>query len=162
MELKVKPFSYKGHEYGTSYYYDSIVPELIPREFGVRVLPAQYYSERRTLFTLIKRYEPGENKYFPNGGYDVRDEGGGQRSFKLDEVVIHPSVSPAYKRYFDHIDSTLYAATEIVTGEPVVKIKGKRGRKPLDPNVKAAREAEKARKRLISGGKRGRPKKIIS
>jgi hypothetical protein len=45
--------------------------------------------------------------------------------------------------------------------EPKVKKESSagRGRPALSPEIKAAREAEKAAKRLITGGKRGRPAK---
>jgi hypothetical protein len=36
---------------------------------------------------------------------------------------------------------------------------GSRGRKPLDPAVRAARELEKTNHRAKTGGKRGRPSK---
>jgi hypothetical protein len=39
---------------------------------------------------------------------------------------------------------------------------GKRGRKPMDPALKALKEAEKVKRAELSGGKRGRPKKVVS
>jgi hypothetical protein len=39
---------------------------------------------------------------------------------------------------------------------------GKRGRKPIDPVIKAAKEAELAAKKAKGPGKKGRPRKQIS
>jgi hypothetical protein len=188
MELKEKPYVYKGDIYGTLYYFDNVEPEAIPREAGVRVIPAQYWFEKRLLFTLIKRYEPGEHRLFPNGGYDVRDEGGGVRSYSLDEVVIHPQVFK-YKSYLEKVAkkttkeeekiqkryAKLLKATSkgkrgrpsMTSEEKIAKEKliadrpktGRKGRPGLSAEEKALREAEKAKRRAMSGGKRGRPKK---
>lgn len=179
---------YKGDSYGIQYYYDDIEPEVIPREPGVRVLPAQYYFEKRLMFNLIKRYEPGEHKLFPNGGYDIRDEGGGVRSYDLNQVIIHPAIFE-YKKYLTKVAKkyeketaklekkrakALKSLTKGKRGRPALspdqaearkqlqenRVKtGKRGRPGLSPEEKAARETEKARKASVSGGKRGRPKK---
>lgn len=190
MELREKPYIYRGEPYGTQYYYVDIEPEAIPREFGVRVLPAQYYFEKRLMFTLIKRYEPGEHVLFPNGGYDIRDEGGGVRSYGLDQVVIHPQVFH-YKNHLAKVAKKVAkdqekrakkeaklmkklqkgkrgrpaASPEQIEARQKVQAErvktGKRGRPGLTPEEKAAREAEKARRASISGGKRGRPKKTV-
>jgi hypothetical protein len=190
MELREEPYIYRGEHYGTRYYYADVEPEAIPREPGVRVLPAQYYFEKRLMFVLIKRYEPGEHKLFPNGGYDIRDEGGGVRSYNLNEVVIHPQVFH-YKNHLAKVakkyekEAEKRAKKEAKYQKKMAKGKrgrpsatpeqiearkqfqaervktGKRGRPGLSPEEKAAREAEKARKSSISGGKRGRPKKVV-
>jgi hypothetical protein len=190
MELKETDYLYRGEKFGTKIYYTDVEPEAIPKEFGVRVLPAPYYFEKRLMFTLEKRYEPGEHKLFPNGGYDIRDEGGALRSYDLDQVIIHPQVFK-YKKHIEKVQKYTAkqeakrqkryekmarqsekkagkrgrrsltpeekAAREAITANRVKT--GKRGRPGLLPEEKAAREAELARKKAISGGKRGRPKK---
>lgn len=122
-----------------------------------RVLPANYYETPTTVFTLKARYEPGESKYFPNGGFEVKHSEGGTYNYELDEVIVHPFELGMYK-YF--------TKQQNVVKEKVIdpnKPKGKRGRKALDPEVKAAKEATKLaeaeERRKRSGGKRGRPKK---
>lgn len=139
-----------------------------------RVLPANYYNEYNTVFTLKARYEPGENKYFPNGGFEVVHSEGGTYNYDLDQVIIHPFElrmisyfsksktavkekikdpnAPKGKRGRKRVNPEGYKEVYVPTG-------GQRGRKKLDPAVKATREAEKLAKREISGGKRGRPKK---
>jgi len=189
MEIQEKPYIYKGNQYGKHLYYSNIEPEEVPLTPGIRVLPAQYFYEKRLMFVLVKRYEPGENTYFPNGGYDIRDEGGGIRSYNLDEVVIHPQVFE-YKRHLEKVAKRYSKKMEKLEkknakitkyfqngkrGRPALshqqveerkqiqlnRVKtGKKGRPGLSPEEKALREEEKARKRAISGGKRGRPKKI--
>lgn len=189
MELREKPYIYKGEQYGMTYYYAEVELEAIPKEPGVRVLPAQYYFEKRLMFTLVKRYEPGEHRLFPNGGFDIRDEGGGIRSYDLDQVVIHPYVFK-YKKHLEKV-AKKYEKSEEKRQKKIAKAikkseKGKRGRPAASPEQiearqkaqaervktgkrgrpgltseeKAAREAEKARRASISGGKRGRPKKV--
>lgn len=185
MEVQEKPFIYKGEQYGTRYSYSDIEPELIPKEPGIRVLPAQYYFEKRLVFTLIKRYEPGDHPLFPQGGYDIRDEGGGVHCYYLDEVIIHPYVLK-YKKHLEKVAKKTQKLEEkrqkkyqkILKGgkpgrkaltpeqiEAKEKLKaeragtGKRGRPGLTPEERALREAQAAQRRLISGGKRGRPKK---
>ncbi len=119
-----------------------------------RVLPANYFNEYNTFFTLKARYEPGENKYFPKGGFEIKHVGGGTYSYDLDQVVVHP-FGLGMASYFSHAKNVV---KEKVTGHGVPK--AKRGRKPLDPEIKAQREAERAANKKPSTGKRGRPKKI--
>ena len=63
-----KPFIVGGHQLGTFMAYTEIEPEFVPAEPRVRVLPAPFFYEKRLYFYLVKKYEPGENRLFPNGG----------------------------------------------------------------------------------------------
>lgn len=138
-----------------------------------RVLPANYFEEPNTMFTLKARYEPGENKYFPNGGFEVVHSEGGTYNYYLDEVVVHPFELGMYK-FFTKSENVV--KEKISTGIPgrrgrpkkdgELKVKpayvptgGKRGRRPMDPTLKAAKEAEKTERSKNSNGRRGRPKK---
>jgi hypothetical protein len=138
-----------------------------------RVLPANYIEEPNTYFTLKARYEPGENKYFPNGGFEVVHSEGGTYNYHLDEVIVHP-FELGMRKFFTKSENVV--KEKISTGTPgkrgrpkkdgELKVKpayvptgGKRGRRPMDPELKAIKDAEKAERAKNSNGKRGRPKK---
>lgn len=138
-----------------------------------RVLPANYFEEPNTYFTLKARYEPGENKYFPNGGFEVVHSEGGTYNYYLDEVIVHP-FELGMRKFFTKSENVV--KEKVSTGTPgkrgrpkkdgelkakptYVPTGGKRGRRPMDPTLKAAKEAEKAERAKNSNGKRGRPKK---
>ncbi len=157
---------------GTILRYEDIEPELLltaetPKM--TRVLPAQFFYEKRLFFFFIKRYEPGEKKSFPNGGFEVRDEGGALRSFELDQVILHPQVIKhrktlekmarrAEKEQAKRERKNKKGERAKEKAERQKRSGGKRGRPALDPAEKARREAEKAARAQKSGGKRGRPK----
>lgn len=142
-----------------------------------RVLPANYYDEYNTWFTLKARYEPGENKYFPNGGFEIVHSEGGTYNYYLDEVIVHP-FELGMKKYFTKSENVV--KEKVTTGAPgkrgrpkkdpsELKVKevyvptgGKRGRPAMDPTLKAAKEAKVAERKKNSNGKRGRPKKQSS
>ena len=169
MKLVEKDFLVSGMKCGTFYAYTDVEPELevTPDTPSItRVLPAPYFYEKRLFFHLIKRIEPGQKSDFPNGGFEVRDEGGALRSFDLDQVIIHPHVIKHQKT----LDKMARRAEKEAkkrerqwkkaardAAKPKNKT-GKRGRPALDPAVKAAREAEVIARSQRSGGKRGRPK----
>ena len=172
MKLIEKDFVVGGAKCGTFYAYGDVEPELeiTPDTPSItRVLPAPYFYEKRLFFHLIKRIEPGIKPDFPNGGFEVRDEGGALRSFDLDQVIIHPHVIKHQKT----LDKMARRAEKEAKkrerqwkkaardANPKRKT-GKRGRPALDPAVKAAREAEVAARAERSGGRRGRPKSEVS
>lgn len=176
MKIIEKPFIVRDEQISTFLAYEDIEPELLitpQTEQYSRVLPAPFFYEKRLFFGLIKRYEPGEKPSFPNGGFEVRDEGGAVRSYDLDQVIIHPQVIK-HKKTLDKMarraekeakkrDRQWKKAAR--DAKPKNKT-GKRGRPALDPAVKAAREAEVIVRAERSGGKRGRPKstepKVVS
>ena len=103
----------------------------------------------------------------PNGGFEVWVEDGGRRYFELDQVIIHPAVinhqksldkmmRKAEKEQAKRDRQYKKAAREVGT-KP-----GKRGRRPMDPAIKAQLQADKATRAEKSGGKRGRPKSALS
>ena len=175
MNMKVieKDLIISGNKCGVFSAYEEIEPELTitpdtPKMS--RVLPAPFFYEKRLFFYLINRVEPGSKAGFPNGGFEVRDEGGALRSYDLDQVIIHPHVIKHQKT----LDKMARKAekekakrdrerkrTERAAAKPK-NTTGKRGRPALDPAVKAAREAEIAARAERSGGKRGRPKSGVS
>ena len=163
MKIIDKPLIISGVQLGVFQAYTDIEPELIATEKRTRVLPAPFFYEKRLFFYLINRYEPGQNKFFPNGGFEVRDESGGLRCYDLDQVIIHPAVIKHKKT----LDKMHRVAEKIAkqkerdakrNAKPKPITTGKRGRPALDPALKAARDAEKIAKSERSGGKRGRPK----
>ena len=163
MKIIDKPLIVSGVQLGVFQAYTDIEPELIATEKRTRVLPAPFFYEKRLFFYLINRYEPGQNKFFPNGGFEVRDESGGLRCYDLDQVIIHPAVI----RHKKTLDKMHRVAEKIAkqkdrdakrNAKPKPITTGKRGRPALDPALKAARDAEKMAKSERSGGKRGRPK----
>jgi hypothetical protein len=172
---------------------------------GGRVLPVTYFEDPSIHFTLKAMYQPGDKKTFPNGGFEVYGPEGGVFNYELDQVVMHPFhyrmmnyFSKSQNVVKDKIDTgekkqrgrprkdpselktqTVYVPTggtrgrkpmdpalkalrEAEKAERTARSTGKRGRPPLDPLVKAAKEAEKAKRAKKSGGKRGRPKKMVS
>lgn len=149
---------------------DSKFTHFTPR---VRVLPANYFEEPNTFFSLKAVYQPGENKFFPKGGFEVVHSEGATYNYYLDEVIVHP-FELGMRKFFTKSENVV--KEKISTGvkgkrgrpkkEGELKAKavyvptgGKRGRKPMDPALKAAKEAAKAERAKNSNGKRGRPKK---
>jgi hypothetical protein len=169
MKVIEKDLIVSGNKCGTFCAYEEIEPELLvtpdtPKMS--RVLPAPFFYEKRLFFYLVNRVEPGSKPGFPNGGFEVRDEGGALRSFDLDQVIIHPHVIK-HQKTLDKMARK--AEKERAKRERQYKkaardaakpknTTGKRGRPALDPAVKAAREAEMIARSQRSGGKRGRPK----
>lgn len=163
MKVIEKDFIVGGSKLGTYLVYQDIEPELASPQPRDRVLPAPFFYEKRLFFFLIKRHEPG-TKFWPNGGYEVRDEGGAIRCFDLDQIILHPAVIK-HKKTLDKMMRR--AEKEQKKREREMKRRSKpvkekvpgtrRGRPALDPAVKEARAMEKAARTQRSGGKRGRP-----
>lgn len=152
----------KSWRFGKYLAYEGIEEIFIPKEQGVRVLPAPFFYDKKLYFEFYRRYEPGENPSFPNGGYEVRDMNGGIRSYDLDQVIIHPAVLK-HKKMLDKMSRRAekqQKLNERRSKQIAKELKpkhGKRGRPALDPAVKAARDAEKTARSERSNGKRGRP-----
>jgi hypothetical protein len=152
----------KPWRYGTCLVYDEIEEEFLPREKGMRVLPAPFFYDKKLYFELHKHYAPGEKKSFPNGGYEVVDVSGGIRSYDLDQVIIHPQVLQ-HKKMLDKMarKAEKQAKKRVQTLKKLDrenKVKhGRKGRPALDPAVKAHREQMRLETKVRSGGKRGRP-----
>lgn len=168
MKVIEKPLIVSGNQLGTFLAYTDIEPELtVTPETPklTRVLPAPFFYEKRLFFYLINRWEPGQKQGFPNGGFEVRDEGNALRSYDLDQVIIHPQIIK-HKKTLDKMmkraeKEQAKRNREMKKREratrPPKNTTGKRGRPALDPAVKAARDAEKIARAARSGGKRGRP-----
>jgi len=152
----------KQWQFGTYLAYEGIEDVFVPQEKGVRVLPAPFFYDKKLYFESYRRYEPGDHKSFPNGGYEVRDMNGGIRSYDLDQVIIHPAVLK-HKKMLDKMarraekQEKLRARRSKQIAKGNKPKHGKRGRPALDPTVKATRDAEKQARTTRSGGKRGRP-----
>jgi len=153
----------KPWRYGTYLAYDETEDIFIPKEKGVRVLPAPFFYDKKLYFELKAVYAPGEKKSFPNGGYEVVDVSGGIRSYDLDQVIIHPQILK-HKKMLDKMarraekqEKKRARNLKKITRESKPK-HGRKGRPALDPAVKAHRDQLKAEAKNRSGGKRGRPK----
>jgi len=166
MKILEKDFVVGGAKCGTTLHYDEVETELqVTPETPklTRVLPSSFFYEKRLFFYLIKRYEPGEKKTFPQGGFEVRDEGGAMRSYNLDQIIIHPAVIK-HRKTLDKMarraeKEARKRARRTSKVEQTDKPKhARRGRPAMDPALKAAKEADKAA-RVSAGRKRGRPRK---
>lgn len=164
MKVIEKDFVVGGSKLGTYLTYSDVEPELATINPGDRVLPAPFFYEKNLWFHLIRKWEPGENKHFPNGGFEVRDGGAGVRNYDLDQVILHPHLIK-HKKTMDKMarraeKEAAKRDRQLKKGSkpPKVKVEGaRRGRPAIDPAVKAAREAERVARAARSGGKRGRP-----
>ena len=166
MKVIENDFVVGGHKVGVYLSYADIEPELAVIKPGERVLPAPFFYEKNLWFHLIRRWEPGENQYYPKGGFEIRDGGAGVRHYDLDQVCLHPAIIK-HKKTMDKMarraeKEAAKRDRQLKRGSKPPKIKspnatGKRGRPAVDPAIKAAREAEKVLRTQRSGGRRGRP-----
>jgi len=156
MDIIDKPLIVGGTQLGFFQAYTDIDPEFVPMEPQTRVLPAPFFYERRLNFYLVRRFEPGENKFYPLGGYEVRGEDGGLRCYDLDQVIKHPSLIKR-KIVLDRDVVEEVEVREERSTKPQIPSQ-RRGRPALDPQVRKAREALKMEAGVRSGGRRGRPK----
>lgn len=164
MKVIEKDFIVGGSKLGTYLTYGDVEPELATIKPGDRVLPAPFFYEKNLWFHLIRKWEPGENKYFPNGGFEVRDGGAGVRNYDLDQVILHPHLIK-HKKTMDKMarraeKEAAKRDRQLKKGSKPAKVKvegARRGRPAIDPAVKAAREAEGVLRAQRSGGRRGRP-----
>ena len=163
MKVIEKDFIVGGAKLGTYLTYSDVEEVLASPQPKDRVLPAPFFYEKRLFFFLIKRHEPG-TPFWPNGGYEVRDESGGIRCYDLDQVILHPAVIKHKKTLDKMARKAEKAAAQrdraLKRGSKPKKEKvegARRGRPAIDPAVKAAREAERVLRAQRSGGKRGRP-----
>ena len=168
MKIIDKPFIVGGCQLGFFQAYTEVEDEFVAVEPGVRVLPAQFFYEKRLFFHLKRRYEPGEKRSFPGGGFEVRDESGATRCYELDQVIIHPAVLQ-HKKTLERMKRRVEKeqkkrgrkSSTIVNndGKIIERIKtGKKGRPPLSAEEKAQRDIAQAARTSASGGRRGRPK----
>ena len=163
MKVIEKDFIVGGSKLGTYLVYQDVEPELATPQPRDRVLPAPFFYEKRLFFFMIKRHEPG-TPFWPNGGYEVRDEGGAIRCFDLDQIILHPAVIK-HKKTLDKMMRRAEKEQNKREREAKRKTKpvrekvpgARRGRPAIDPAIKAAREAERVARAQRSGGKRGRP-----
>jgi hypothetical protein len=143
---------------------------------GGRVLPVTYFEDPSIHFTLKAVYAPGEKRSFPNGGFEVYGPEGNTFNYELDQLIMHP-FHYRMMNYFSKAQNVV--KEKITTGEKgrrgrprkdpselktqviYVPTGGTRGRKPMDPELKALKEAELLEKRKNSNGRKGRPKKHI-
>jgi len=145
MKIIEKPLSEK-HSWLNRKAFTDIPSEFVPVKKGTRVLPVQYVDFPGVFFELRNRWEPGQNSLFPDGGYEVVDVNGGVHNCYLDQVIVHPQSLGMRNLKFGETNEVKPVKIKVNKG-------GKRGRKPLDPEVKALRDAEAAKRK---GGKRGR------
>ena len=164
MKVIENDFLVGGHKVGVYLSYSDVEPELATIKPGERVLPAPFFYEKNLWFHLIRRWEPGENQYYPKGGFEIRDGGAGVRHYDLDQVILHPHIIK-HKKTMDKMarraeKEAAKRDRQLKKGSKPAKEKvpgARRGRPAIDPAVKAAREAEGVLRAQRSGGRRGRP-----
>lgn len=133
--------------------YSDVESEFLNFTPKCRVLPAPFYDEPTLEFELLRRYDPGENKYFPNGGFEIYGPGNERRSFDLDQVVLHP-FSLGKFNYFKKGDNLEIKNKVTDPNKP----KGKKGRpRKLDEN---GNPIIIDRTYKPTGGQRGRKPKL--
>jgi hypothetical protein len=154
-------------------YFVDVDPKFTEFTPKCRVLTVSHYEDPTLSFTLKTIYAPGEKRTFSNGGVEVYGPDGGIYNYDLDQVVVHPYHLKMMK-YFTKTANVV--KEKISTGIPGKKGRpkkdgelktkavyiptgGSRGRKAMDPALKAVKDAEKAERAKNSNGKRGRPKK---
>jgi len=158
-------------------FYENVDPKFLNFTNRCRVLPAPYFSEYNIYFEIRRKFEPGENKYFPKGGFEVYGPEGSLHNYELDQVIVHPfhlGMSKFFSKSQNVTKEKVTTGPKGKRGRPkkdpserkvlqvYVPTGGKRGRKPMDPELKAAKEAALAAKKAKGTGKRGRPKKQVS
>lgn len=161
MKVIDKPLMVSGHQLGVFQAYSDVEPEFVPVERHTRVLPAPFFYEKKLFFYLHKVHAPGAMG-FPNGGYEVIDEGGALRNYDLDQIIIHPAVLKHTKmlaKMKRSAENGHKRGRKSVSGvsTPARVSSGKRGRPGLSAEEREARDANKAAKAVVSGGRRGRP-----
>jgi hypothetical protein len=139
-----------------------------------RVLPVVYYEDPTTHFELKAIHAPGEKRTFPNGGFEVYGPDGGVYNYDLDQVVVHPyhlKMMKYFTKTKNVVKEKVSTGVKGKRGRPsidpslrktltaYVPTGGSRGRKPMSPELKAIKDAEKAERTKNSNGKRGRPSK---
>ena len=161
MKVIDKPLMVSGHQLGVFQAYSDIEPEFVPVERHTRVLPAPFFYEKKLFFYLHKVHAPGAMG-FPNGGYEVIDEGGALRNYDLDQIIVHPAVlkhSKMLAKMKRSAENGQKRGRKSVSGvsTPTKVSSGRRGRPGLSAEEREARDADKAAKAIVSGGRRGRP-----
>lgn len=148
--------------YGKRKIFVNLKPEHTAFKQGQRVLPADFVGipDQGPVF-YDKSYPPGA-KFHKHGGHQCTMQYGGYRTFFLDALMIHPLEMKLSQRV--EIEGTVKRGRKSnpnkVKKDPDAP-KGKRGRKPLDPTLKAAKIAEKEQK-LITNPDRKRGRKPLS
>jgi len=158
-------------------YYTEVEEKFLKFTPGCRVLPARHYNDYTMLFTLKERYEPGMKKGFLLGGFEVFGPDGGTYNFELNEVIVHPFQLGMLKYFSTSQNINKEKVSTGIKGkrgrpakdpndrkvlQVYVPTGGKRGRKPMNPALKAVKEAALVEKKKNSTGKKGRPKKQVS
>ena len=164
MEIKENDFIIDGFKIGTYLSYTDVEPEFMEMKFDDRVLPAPFFYEKNLWFSLIRQYAPGDSKFFPNGGFEVRGSNGSVRNYALDQVILHPSIIKNKKLLEKMVcrvekpQAECDQTSKHQNKPQKPKVEGaRRGRPALDPAIKAARDVAKLESAQRSGGKRGRP-----
>ena len=163
MELKHKPLIIRGEQYGDIAYYDDVEPELIAHNKQQCVIPAKFFYEKRLQFFVRNRFEPGENKHFPDGGFEVYGPDGGVYNYNLDEIILHPVVIK-HTKTIRKMDEGTQLSDEIKAeralkyknkDEKTLRSGGRKGRPKLSDEERELRESKK---KISSGCGKGRPK----
>ena len=163
MKLITKPLMVGGFECGSYEAYADIPQDFIPTEKGERVVPAPFFHDRGIQFALAEVHTPG-SPFFPNGGFTLREQtSGGVYSYDLDQVIKWPETAQAKRVTRAMVEGVEDEQSKRGRKASLIPKKEKvpgarRGRPAMDPELKAAKEAEKLERVKTSSGRRGRPK----
>lgn len=159
--LDVKVIEIPASTFGTRKIFQNLKPEHTKFVYGVRVLPAQFVGIPDQGALYFKKYHAPGEKFYKDGSYECFSEGGGIYNFYLDALMIHPSEMKKSEKV--EVQGLRRRGRKPNPNKPKKDLnapKGKRGRKPLNPEEKARREAEKAAK-LIANPERKRGRKPL-
>jgi hypothetical protein len=105
---------------GTYKVFVDVPDELLNFTPNCRVQPAPFFGKRQYKFYLIAKYEPGENKNFPNGGFELRGENSVRYSFEIDQVIVYQDEKARFsKSYINTINSEYKLDAPIDIGKKV-------------------------------------------
>lgn len=161
-EQGVKVMEIPARTFGTRKIFVNLKPEHIEFKQGQRVLPAEFVGvpDQGPVY-YNKTYPPG-TKHYSDGGHQCITEMGGYRTFHLDALMIHPNEMKKSQRVtIDGLKRRGRPSNPNKVQKDSDAPKGKRGRKPLDPEEKLKREMEKAAK-LEANPERKRGRKALS
>lgn len=158
----IKVIDVPAPTFGTRKVFVNLKPEHIAFKQGQRVLPADFVGAPDQGPVYYDKTYPIGTKFYKDGGHKCITQYGGYRTFYLDALMIHPTEMKLSQRV--EVDGSIKRGRKSNPNKPKKDPdapKGKRGRKPLDPTLKAAKEAEKEAK-LITNPDRKRGRKPLS
>lgn len=144
----------KQHKFGPRKAFDNVDPRYTEFRAGIRVLPAPYFEDRKTMFVFVAEYAPGTPGWL-DGGYEVRGPNNEFRAYYLDQLILHPEVIKRRygKSVLRLVDEQRGRKASGVVKEKSPNATGKRGRPSVPEHLR------KNKPYVPTGLPRGRRKK---